>query len=120
MKGLSTARLIEDSDRYLETLTVFRSAGQRLVEALAFNGQFPDRRGVVQPELYKHLRRGEACWNYLMLAGVPQTTGQIWAAVEERGACKSLAVDGLKATYSALYHSEKFKRFGTKHWTIAK
>lgn len=119
MANLSTARLLREGDVFLRELQVIRTSGQRLVSALMFNGQFPDRRGVVAPGIFGHLRRGEASWNYLFLAGVPQTTAQIWAAVEERGKCKTKAKDGLKAQYSCLYNSEKFKRFGLDHWTIA-
>lgn len=118
--------LINDTGRFLETLERVQATfaarpktrEQKLVSALALDGQFPDRSGVVRPGIFGQLRRGEAAWNYLYLAGVPQTTSQIWAATEGRGKCKSKAVDGLKATYSSLYHSEKFRRYGLKHWTI--
>lgn len=91
------------------------------VFALSFQGQFPDRSSIVQPGFYKALRRSEAAWNFLMLSGVPQTTTQIAVALQ-RGVIRTIAKDDYKATYSCLYAGSergKFRRFGTKHWTIA-
>lgn len=93
---------------------------RHLVDALALDGQFPDRSEIVRPGLFAHLRRSESGWAYLLLAGIPQTSAQVAAALA-RGRVKSQATDELRATQAMLSYGlrvGRLRRYGLRHWTI--
>lgn len=83
------------------TLTLQRFRRERLTVIKLTSGAYGSRAGVVIPGLYSHLRRGEATWNFLLLAGVPQTAAQVFEAIA-RGKCLSRAADPMAATQSCL------------------
>ena len=90
------------------------------VDALAFKGRFKSRASVVIPGLFRALRRTEAVWTYLLLAGIPQTAEQILEGIQ-RGQYKTRAMNELAATQAALrrgVETGRFRLYGTHHWAI--
>jgi len=119
----SLKEFLERSERYLGVLWTLHSGKtrtQRLVAAMEHDGVFESRVDIVQPGMFSHLRRSEAAWVYLLLAGIPQTSTHTAAALA-RGMVKSRAQDEYKATSSMLSYGRdvgRLRRYGLRHWTV--
>lgn len=113
----SIKSLVAENDRLLHTFRLLKD-NRRLIAALAFDGQYPSRVDLVRPGQFTWQRRTDATTSYLRLAGVPQTSAQIAAALA-RGNVRSSASDDYASQYQTMYAGKKlgrFRRWGLRHW----